>query len=124
MNLQERLDIAENINFTRDTVFTNAAGTPVTTVPAGTHIDITVAAIGDAANLQGGILVLTSLRGADGQVYAVAQGPVVTGGFSGVGAALVEVLAELGAAHITVLDVKEPTGSAHQFIRTDLSDRD
>ena len=33
-------------------------------------------------NLQGGILVLTSLRGADGQVYAVAQGPVVTGGFA------------------------------------------
>src|SRR5690242_18269151 len=48
----------------------------------GSHIDTTVAAIGDCTNLQGGILVLTSLRGADGQVYAVAQGPVVTGGFS------------------------------------------
>ncbi len=47
----------------------------------GTRIDVTVAAIGDAANLQGGILILTSLRGADGQVYAVAQGAVVTGGF-------------------------------------------
>jgi flagellar P-ring protein FlgI len=49
----------------------------------GMHIDTTVAAMGDARNLQGGILVLTSLRGADGQVYAVAQGPVVTGGFGG-----------------------------------------
>ena len=49
----------------------------------GMHIDITVAAMGDARTLQGGILVLTSLRGADGQVYAVAQGPVVTGGFGG-----------------------------------------
>jgi flagellar P-ring protein precursor FlgI len=48
----------------------------------GTRIDATVAAIGDAQNLQGGILILTSLRGADGQVYAVAQGPVVTGGFA------------------------------------------
>ena len=48
----------------------------------GMHIDITAAAIGDASNLQGGILVLTSLRGADGQVYAIAQGPVMTGGFS------------------------------------------
>src|SRR5213596_736527 len=48
----------------------------------GMHLDITAAAIGDASNLQGGILILTSLRGADGQVYAVAQGPVVTGGFS------------------------------------------
>jgi flagellar P-ring protein precursor FlgI len=65
----------------------NTAAVMVTsTLPAfaqpGVHIDATVAAIGDAANLQGGILVLTSLRGADGQVYAVAQGPVVTGGFS------------------------------------------
>jgi flagellar P-ring protein FlgI len=48
----------------------------------GMRLDITAAAIGDASNLQGGILVLTSLRGADGQVYAVAQGPVMTGGFS------------------------------------------
>jgi flagellar P-ring protein precursor FlgI len=48
----------------------------------GMHIDTTVAAIGDAANLQGGVLILTSLRGADGQVYAVAQGPVMTGGFA------------------------------------------
>ncbi|MBS1856545.1 MAG: flagellar basal body P-ring protein FlgI [Acidobacteria bacterium] len=48
----------------------------------GLRIDATAAAIGDASNLQGGILLLTSLRGADGQVYAVAQGPVITGGFS------------------------------------------
>ncbi len=66
----------------------NTAAVMVTaTLPAfaqpGTHIDFTAAAVGDASNLQGGILVLTSLRGADGQVYAVAQGPVVTGGFAG-----------------------------------------
>lgn len=65
----------------------NTAAVMVTaTLPAfaqpGTRIDTTVAAVGDAANLQGGVLVLTSLRGADGQVYAVAQGPVVTGGFA------------------------------------------
>src|SRR5712692_1602440 len=47
----------------------------------GTHIDVTAGAIGDATNLQGGLLLLTPLRGADGQVYAVAQGSVVTGGF-------------------------------------------
>jgi flagellar P-ring protein precursor FlgI len=47
----------------------------------GLRIDVTAAAIGDAANLQGGLLVLTQLRGPDGQVFAVAQGPVVTGGF-------------------------------------------
>lgn len=64
----------------------NVAGVMVTaTLPPfaqpGTKIDITAAAIGDATNLQGGLLVMTSLRGADGQVYAVAQGPVLTGGF-------------------------------------------
>jgi len=47
----------------------------------GMHLDAIAAAIGDAANLQGGLLVLTPLKAADGQVYAVAQGPVVTGGF-------------------------------------------
>jgi flagellar P-ring protein precursor FlgI len=47
----------------------------------GSRIDVNTAAIGDASNLQGGILVLTSMRGLDGQVYAIAQGPVVTGGF-------------------------------------------
>jgi flagellar P-ring protein precursor FlgI len=47
----------------------------------GTKIDITVAAIGDATNLQGGLLILTPLRAANGQVYAVAQGSVITGGF-------------------------------------------
>ncbi len=48
----------------------------------GTKMDVTAAAIGDAANLQGGLLIMTPLRGADGQVYAVAQGSIVTGGFS------------------------------------------
>ncbi len=47
----------------------------------GSRIDVTAAAVGDASNLQGGLLILTPLQGGDGQVYAVAQGPVVTGGF-------------------------------------------
>ena len=64
----------------------NTAAVMVTaTLPSfaqpGTHIDVTAAAIGDCTNLQGGILLLTSLRGADGPVYAVAQGPVMTSGF-------------------------------------------
>ncbi|MBI2689774.1 MAG: flagellar basal body P-ring protein FlgI [Acidobacteria bacterium] len=49
----------------------------------GTRIDVTVGTVGDASNLQGGQLLLTSLRGADGQVYAVAQGGVLTAGFVG-----------------------------------------
>src|SRR5271166_6466223 len=47
----------------------------------GTRIDISVAAIGDATNLRGGVLVLTPLKASDGQVYAAGQGSVVTGGF-------------------------------------------
>jgi flagellar P-ring protein precursor FlgI len=47
----------------------------------GTQIDVNTAAIGDASSLQGGILLMTGLKGPDGQVYAVAQGAVVTGGY-------------------------------------------
>jgi flagellar P-ring protein FlgI len=47
----------------------------------GSRIDVTVAAIGDAPSLQGGILVMTGLKAPDGQVYAVAQGPAVVSGF-------------------------------------------
>ncbi|HVJ51109.1 MAG TPA: flagellar basal body P-ring protein FlgI [Aliidongia sp.] len=48
----------------------------------GSRIDITVSAVGDAANLQGGTLVVTPLLGADGEVYAVAQGGVSVAGYS------------------------------------------
>ncbi len=48
----------------------------------GSRIDVLVSSIGDADNLQGGTLLLTPLKAADGKVYAVAQGPVSTGGFS------------------------------------------
>lgn len=47
----------------------------------GTRIDVTVAAVGDSTNLQGGLLLITPLKAATGQVYAVAQGSVLTGGF-------------------------------------------
>jgi len=48
----------------------------------GSQLDVLVSSIGDAKNLQGGTLLLTPMKGADGKVYAVAQGPVSTGGFS------------------------------------------
>jgi flagellar P-ring protein FlgI len=50
-------------------------------VRSGTRIDVTVASIGDAKSLQGGILLQTPLMGADGKVYAVAQGALSVGGF-------------------------------------------
>ena len=47
---------------------------------AGSRIDVTVSAIGDASSLLGGTLVMTPLNAADGQIYAVAQGTVIAGG--------------------------------------------
>ena len=52
----------------------------------GTRIDVSVSSIGDAKSLQGGTLLMTPLRGADGEIYAVAQGPLTLGGFSAGGA--------------------------------------
>ena len=51
----------------------------------GTRIDVTVSALGDATSLEGGTLLATPLLGANGQVYAVGQGPVAVGGFSAQG---------------------------------------
>jgi flagellar P-ring protein precursor FlgI len=53
----------------------------------GTRMDVTVSALGDAKNLQGGTLLVTPLLGADGNVYAVAQGSLAIGGFQAEGAA-------------------------------------
>jgi flagellar P-ring protein FlgI len=82
-NILERMGLAVSPAAIR--VKNTAAVMVTATLPPfaqpGTRIDSTAAAIGDASTLQGGILILTSLRGADGQVYAIAQGPVVTGGF-------------------------------------------
>jgi flagellar P-ring protein precursor FlgI len=69
----------------------NVAGVMVTAnLPAfagtGSRIDVDIASIGDAASLKGGTLLMTPLTGADGKVYAVAQGPVSAAGFSAGGA--------------------------------------
>jgi len=51
----------------------------------GQRIDITVSSIGDAKSLRGGSLLMAPLKGADGQVYAIAQGNLVVGGLSAEG---------------------------------------
>ena len=55
-------------------------------VSVGNRIDVIVSSMGDASNLQGGTLLLTPLKAVNGVVYAVAQGPVSTGGFQAKGA--------------------------------------
>ena len=66
----------------------NVAAVMVTAdIPAflkpGARLDVNVSASGDAKSLQGGVLIQTPLLGADGRVYAVAQGAIAVGGFSG-----------------------------------------
>jgi flagellar P-ring protein FlgI len=51
-------------------------------IKPGARLDVQVASMGDAKSLQGGVLLQTPLLGADGKVYAVAQGPLAVGGFS------------------------------------------
>ncbi len=52
----------------------------------GQTIDVTVSSMGDAKSLRGGLLLLTPLRGADGEIYALAQGNLVVGGVAAQGA--------------------------------------
>lgn len=48
----------------------------------GTHLDVTVSSVGDAKSLEGGLLLLTPLYGADGKIYAEAQGAITLGGYT------------------------------------------
>lgn len=81
------------VNVRGDTLRTrNVAAVMVTaTLPPfatqGTRIDVNVGTLGDAQSLQGGTLLVTPLLGADGEVYAVAQGAVAVAGFTAQGAA-------------------------------------
>ena len=58
----------------------------------GSEIDVVVSSLGDATSLRGGTLIVTPLTGADGNVYAVAQGPIAVAGFAaqGTNASIVE----------------------------------
>ncbi len=66
---------------------------------AGSRIDVTVSAIGDARSLLGGTLVMTPLNAADGEIYAVAQGSLIAGGAAveGDGAAVTQGVPTSGA---------------------------
>lgn len=88
VSMLEKMGITVN---TDDIKVKNVAAVMVTAdlppfARSGTRIDALVSSIGDAQNLQGGTLLMTPLKGADGSVYAVAQGAVNTGGFAAEGA--------------------------------------
>ncbi len=58
-----------------------SAKMPVSARP-GDKLDVTVSSIGDAKSLLGGVLILTPLKGIDGKIYALAQGPILLGGYT------------------------------------------
>lgn len=83
-NLLQGMNIKVNPN---DIKSKNTAAVMVTAkLPAfaksGDKLDITVSSLGDAKSLQGGTLLLTALRGIDGEIYAIAQGSISTGGLT------------------------------------------
>jgi flagellar P-ring protein precursor FlgI len=82
-NLLERMGLT--VSATAMQVKNTAAVMVTATLPPyaqpGSKIDVTVSAIGDSNSLQGGVLLMTGLRAPDNQVYAIAQGPMVIGGF-------------------------------------------
>lgn len=83
-NLTTRFGVRINVN---DLKSKNIAAVLITAklppfVRKGASIDVQVSSVGDAKSLEGGILLQTPLVGADGRVYAVAQGAVSVGGFS------------------------------------------
>ena len=54
-------------------------------IKSGQTIDVTISSLGDASSLQGGTLIATPLKGLNGKIYAMAQGPVSIGGFKSIG---------------------------------------
>ncbi len=105
-NMYEKMRITLSIS---DINADNIAAVMVTAnMPAflevGSRMDVLISSIGAAENLQGGTLLQTPLQGADGHVYAVAQGPLSTGGFAAGGKA-----ATLTKNHPTVARI--PSGA-------------
>lgn len=82
-NMLEKLGVIVDPTLTK---VNNVAGVMVTAemppfARAGNRIDVVVSSLGDATSLEGGVLMMTPLKGGDGRPYAVAQGPLLVGGF-------------------------------------------
>lgn len=84
VNMLEKMGVAVNPNTLQPkniAAVMVTAKMPVSAVP-GSRLDVTVSSLGDASSLLGGVLLMTPLKGIDGKVYALAQGPMVLGGMS------------------------------------------
>ena len=111
----------------------NSAAVMVTTqlpafAQAGQLIDITVSSLGNAKSLRGGTLLLTPMRGADGQVYAIAQGNVLVSGAGAAAAGSKVQINHLSAGRIPAGATVERTvpnqSLAGEFIHIELNETD
>jgi flagellar P-ring protein precursor FlgI len=98
-----------------------------TFMQTGQKLDVTVSALGNAKSLRGGVLLMTELRGADSQVYAIAQGSLLVSGFEASGQAASTTVNVPTVAHIprgaTVEKVPKASFSADDTILLDLDNR-
>jgi flagellar P-ring protein precursor FlgI len=98
-----------------------------TFMQVGQKLDVTVSALGNAKSLRGGVLLMTELRGADGQVYAIAQGSLLVSGFEANGQAASTTVNIPTVAHIprggTVEKTPKGTFAADDTILLDLDSR-
>jgi flagellar P-ring protein precursor FlgI len=98
-----------------------------TFMQTGQKLDVTVSALGNAKSLRGGVLLMTELRGADAQVYAIAQGSLLVSGFEASGQAASATVNVPTVAHIprgaTVEKVPKASFSVDDTILLDLDNR-
>lgn len=93
----------------------------------GSRIDCTVSSMGDSSSLQGGVVLMTGLKAPDGQVYAVAQGALVIGGFSAGGAANKQVVNHPTVGRIlngAIVERLSPSVAVGQVVRLQLHQSD
>jgi flagellar P-ring protein precursor FlgI len=93
----------------------------------GQKIDLTVSSMGNARSLRGGTLLMTPMRGADGQIYALAQGNVFVGGAGAAAAGSSAVVNHLSAGRIPAGGLVErslPSQTSGNFLQLDLHQSD
>ena len=93
----------------------------------GQKIDLTISSIGNAKSLRGGTLLMTPLRGADGQIYALAQGSIFVGGAGASAGGSSATVNHLSVGRITgggLIERALPGQTAGEFVQLDLYQSD
>jgi flagellar P-ring protein FlgI len=123
-NMLQRMGVNISSQISKIQVRNIAAVIVTATLPPfsrpGFKLDVTVSSIGDAKSLAGGTLLLTPLQAPDGQVYAVAQGSLVTGGYSAGGGSNSKVVNQPNVARVPLGALVEKDASLNLAAMTSL----